>query len=76
MQRYTFFYKKTILSSFICEIFNLNSTLQAQYTLQALREAIKQAQSYDLSKLIHHSDRGVQYCCNDYINELNSYIHF
>lgn len=27
----------------------------------------------DLSKLIHHSDRGVQYCCNDYIDELNAY---
>ena len=51
----------------------LSPTLQAQYTLNALREAIDQAQGYDLSKLIHHSDRGVQYCCNDYTNELNSY---
>lgn len=23
------------------------------------------------SKLIHHSDRGIQYCCNDYVNYLN-----
>lgn len=51
----------------------LSPTLQAQYTLQALREAIEQAHDYDLTKLIHHSDRGVQYCCNDYVNELNSY---
>ena len=51
----------------------LSPTLQAMYTIEALREAISQAQGYDLSKLIHHSDRGVQYCCNDYINELNSY---
>ncbi len=51
----------------------LSPTLQAKYTLDALREAINQAQGYDLSKLIHHSDRGVQYCCNDYIAELNAY---
>ena len=51
----------------------LSPTLHAQYTLQALREAIDQAKGYDLSKLIHHSDRGVQYCCNDYVNELNNY---
>ena len=51
----------------------LSPTLQAQYTLNALRAAIKQAKGYDLSKLIRHSDRGVQYCCNDYVNELNNY---
>jgi len=51
----------------------LSPTLQAQYTLLALREAINQAKGYDLSKLTHHSDRGVQYCCDDYINELNRY---
>ena len=51
----------------------LSPTLQAQYTLNALKDAISQAQGCDLSQLIHHSDRGVQYCCNDYINELNRY---
>ena len=51
----------------------LSPSLEAKYTLGALREAIKQAEGYDLSKLIHHSDRSVQYCCNDYINELNSH---
>ena len=51
----------------------LSPTLQARYTLQALKDAIKQAKECDLSQLIHHSDRGVQYCCNDYINELNRY---
>lgn len=24
-------------------------------------------------KLIHHSDRGVQYCCYDYVNYLKGY---
>ena len=51
----------------------ISPTLEAKYTLYALREAISQAEGYDLSKLIHHSDRGVQYCCNAYIDELNSY---
>ena len=51
----------------------ISPTLEAKYTLDALREAISQAQGYDLSKLIHHSDRGVQYCCNAYVEELNSY---
>ena len=23
------------------------------------------------NELIHHSDRGIQYCCNDYVNYLN-----
>lgn len=51
----------------------LSPTLEAKYTLDALRQAIDQAEGYDLSQLIHHSDRGVQYCCDMYVNELNSY---
>lgn len=27
----------------------------------------------DLSNLIHHSDRGAQYCCNDYVALLKSF---
>lgn len=48
----------------------LSDTLEAHNTLAALREAISQAEGYDLSHLIHHSDRGVQYCCNAYVDEL------
>lgn len=51
----------------------LSPTLEAKYTLSALRQAIEQSKECDLSKLIHHSDRGVQYCCNAYIDELNRY---
>ena len=51
----------------------LSPTLEAKYTLEALRMAIRQAEGYDLSLLIHHSDRGVQYCCNAYIEELQKY---
>ena len=49
----------------------LSPTLEAKYTLDALRQAIGQAEGFDLSQLIHHSDRGVQYCCNMYVDELN-----
>ena len=51
----------------------LSHTLGAMHTLQALRDAIEQADGCDLSKLIHHSDRGVQYCCTAYTDELKSY---
>lgn len=51
----------------------LSHTLEARYTIEALRMAINQAKDADLSKLIHHSDRGVQYCCNAYVEELQKY---
>lgn len=48
----------------------LSPTLEACHTLNALRQSISQAGDSDLSRLIHHSDRGVQYCCNAYVEEL------
>ena len=51
----------------------LSETLEAEYTLEALRMAISQATADELQGLIHHSDRGVQYCCNAYTDELNKY---
>ena len=51
----------------------LSETLEAEYTLQALRMAISQATADELKGLIHHSDRGVQYCCTAYTDELKKY---
>ena len=51
----------------------LSDTLEAEHTLQALRMAISQATADELAGLIHHSDRGVQYCCNTYTEELKKY---
>ena len=48
----------------------LADSLSAVFTLKALRMAIGQAGGGDLSGLIHHSDRGVQYCCDLYVEEL------
>ena len=51
----------------------LSASLGAVFTLQALKMAIEQAGGGDLSGLIHHSDRGVQYCCDMYVEELLSH---
>ena len=51
----------------------LSDTLEAENTLEALRMAIGQATAEELRGLIHHSDRGVQYCCNAYTDELRKY---
>lgn len=51
----------------------LSDSLEALNTLKALQDAIKQTGMDDLSGLIHHSDRGVQYCSNLYVDELKKY---
>ncbi|MFT3752298.1 MAG: IS3 family transposase [Paludibacter sp.] len=50
----------------------IGETLEAKYTVQALRMALKQV-TKGTEGLIHHSDRGVQYCCSDYVKILNKY---
>lgn len=52
----------------------LASSLEARHTLEAFNTAAKEAveQGADFSNLIHHSDRGVQYCCNLYVNRLQA----
>lgn len=53
----------------------LSSSLRAEASLDALSQAIAQATAMRGSGgpdgLIHHSDRGVQYCCDAYVNELH-----
>jgi putative transposase len=44
-------------------------TLQAQGCLQALEVALSGLPSQ--AKPIHHSDRGSQYCCQEYVNRLS-----
>ena len=47
----------------------LGETLETRWSLDALAMAIKGAGA-PLAGLIHHSDRGVQYCSGDYVNGL------
>ena len=52
----------------------LSPSLRASESLAALRQAIAQAVAVrgtdSLDGLVHHSDRGMQYCCDAYIGEL------
>lgn len=45
--------------------YNVANNLQAQHTVSALKMAIKNRQ-YKQETLIHHSDRGFQYCSDEY----------
>ena len=51
----------------------LAPTLEAKYTIEALQQAISHAGSGNLCGTIHHSDRGVQYCCDEYISQLKAH---
>jgi putative transposase len=49
----------------------VGNTLEARWAVQALQMALSQRDSTD-TDLIHHSDRGVQYCCYNYTDLLNA----
>lgn len=50
----------------------LSDSLEARHTLDAfdMAAAATANQGADLRQLIHHSDRGIQYCCNMYVQRL------
>ncbi len=49
--------------------YHVHATLEAEGPLQALRMALKN-RSHRGTRLIHHSDRGIQYCSEEYIRLL------
>ena len=51
----------------------LHDTLDTEGPLRALKMAIANYGGYGLNGLIHHSDRGCQYCSQDYVNVLKQY---
>ena len=51
--------------------FCLHPTLQAEGSINALKMALGQKYKQGI-RHIHHSDRGVQYCCNDYVTILKA----
>jgi putative transposase len=53
-----------------CIGWSLSRTIDTQLTLDALNMAIAARNKFDLSNLIHHSDRGVQYAAESYIKRL------
>jgi transposase InsO family protein len=50
--------------------YNVSNNLNTESSLVALRLAIKQRKNKEIP-LIHHSDRGLQYCANEYQKVLN-----
>lgn len=49
---------------------HLNSSLHSDGVIRALEKALQSKRS---RSLIHHSDRGTQYCCADYVRLLDRY---
>ena len=50
----------------------LSDTLEAQNAVDALQMALSQLPA-EAKNLIHHSDRGIQYCCTKYVNCLQKH---
>lgn len=50
----------------------IGDTLAATYTVGALEMALKRLPK-NTEGLIHHSDRGVQYCCSEYVKTLTKH---
>ena len=51
--------------------FDVSDTLELVGSLRALKQALRRSSNID--GLYHHSDRGVQYCSNEYVNELKKH---
>jgi putative transposase len=53
--------------------FNVANTLEAKESTKALKMALKQLVRGSVYQLIHHSDRGLQYCSSGYVKLLKDY---
>lgn len=53
----------------------LHTTLETEGPMKALQKAIRfyEDNHIDITELIHHSDRGIQYCSNLYVGELKAH---
>jgi transposase InsO family protein len=56
-----------------CIGWNLSRDIDTLLTLGALNRAVASRKHMNLSKLIHHSDQGVQYAADDYVQRLNEF---
>ena len=52
--------------------YRLAQTLDSKHAVNSLQDAIERT-GKPISGLTHHSDRGIQYCCGDYIKVLKKY---
>ena len=72
---YKFCYLALITDYYTKEIvgYSVAPTLEAIYAIEALKMALDHYKGNDLSQLIHHSDRGVQYASYQYTDLLKKY---
>ena len=72
--KYEFCFLSIILDAYTEEIvgYSVGATLKTTYPLKALEMALLRLNDGDGRRLIHHSDRGVQYASSDYIDLLKS----
>lgn len=50
--------------------YHLHNSLKAEGPLKALEMAVKTAGKANVRGCIHHSDRGIQYCCHAYVAKI------
>ena len=67
-----FLYLSLITDAFSRKIIghHLSQSLSAKGCVRALCKAIAQLPEGAVKGLVHHSDRGIQYCCSDYVSVL------
>jgi len=67
-----FVYLAALIDAFSRKIvgYALGRTLAAELAIEALKMAIK---TRNTDNLVHHSDKGIQYCSHDYVNLLKSH---
>jgi putative transposase len=53
--------------------YHVSQHLQARGCVIALNKAISSLKDYTGQTLIHHSDRGIQYCCDQYVSILQAH---
>ena len=53
--------------------YQVAKTLEAVESIEALQIALSSIQQTSCSSLIHHSDRGIQYCSHDYVRLLKGH---
>ena len=53
-----------------CVGWALSRNINRWLVIIALDQALKNRKDADISKLVHHSDRGVQYACREYVKRL------
>jgi transposase InsO family protein len=70
--REQFLYLAVILDAFSRRVigWQLGESLEAKLAVTALEQALRERQVE--AGLVHHSDRGVQYCCREYVARLEA----